>query len=282
MGTAILSSWLSLRARQGESPTTPSLREPRYILKDHKDVAWCVAFAPDGKSLLSCSGNRDATAGELRGYRLEHGKPVPAFRAEETHGIRWVGFAPDGKSVATAEYDGNVRIRDAASGNVLFTWLAHQGGVQCLKFSRDGQTLVTCGKDGTAKVWDLATKNLKATMAGQTDPLYTLDLSHDEKTLLTGSMNATAILWDVNTSAQKAELHEPEGSVEVVRYSPNGTLFAVAGWDGVVNLCGAPRRGPKSESCKGPAEASWLWHSRQTASAWSPGPSWVDYKSGTW
>ena len=56
------------------------------------------------------------------------------------------------------EYDGTVRIRDAATGKVLTQWLAHPGGVQCLKFTRDGRTLVTCGKDGTAKVWDLATR----------------------------------------------------------------------------------------------------------------------------
>ena len=141
--------------------------------------------------------------------------------------------------MATAEYDGNVRIRDAATGKVLTDWAAHPGGVQCLKFTRDGKTLVTCGKDGTAKVWDLASHDLKVTMSGKTTALYTLDLSHDDKNLLTGSKDAAATLWDVDTGDQKGEIREYLGSVEVVRYSPNGTLFAVAGWDGSVQLRGS-------------------------------------------
>lgn len=64
--------------------------KPRFTLNDHKDVAWCVAFSPDGKSMATCAGNRDANAGELRGYDLATGKPVRALLAEEPHGIRWL------------------------------------------------------------------------------------------------------------------------------------------------------------------------------------------------
>ena len=126
-------------------------KKPRFILSDHKDVAWCVAFSPDGKSVVTSSGNRDASAGELRRYDLGGEKPVQIFLAEEKHGIRWLAFAPDGKTLATAEYDGMVRIRDAATGKVLAEFVAHPGGVQCLKFTRDGKALATCGKDGRRK-----------------------------------------------------------------------------------------------------------------------------------
>jgi WD40 repeat protein len=208
------------------------------MLTDHTDVAWCVAFAADGKSLVSCGGNRDTPAGELRGYRLVAGKPEPAFVAKEHHGIRWVAFAPDAKSLATAEYDGTIRIRDAATGKVVTQWSAHSGGVQCVKFTRDGQTLVSCGKDGTAKAWDVAKHELKTTMTSQAKNLFSLDLSHDEKTLLTGSSNQTAMQWNVETEVSKGEFGDKKGWIEVVRYSPNGTLFAVAHWDGDVDVWG--------------------------------------------
>ena len=130
------------------------------------------------------------------------------------------------------------RIRDAATGRVLTQWFAHRGGVQCVKFTRDGRTLVTCGKDGNAKVSDVVTREVKATMAGQAEYLYSLDLSHDEKTLVTAGSDGTAVQWNVATGERKGEYLRNEGPVEVVRYSPNGTLFAVAGWDGVVNTLG--------------------------------------------
>jgi serine/threonine protein kinase len=258
-GSALVTAWLLPRAAHDArpaaattpTPTPPTPMEPRWILKDHTDVAWCVAFAPDGKTLVTCAGNRGATAGELLGYRLDAGKPVPAYRAQEPHGIRWVAFAADGKSMATAEYDGMIRIRDPATGKVLTQWFAHDGGAQCVKFTRDGRMLVSCGKDGKAKVWDVATREVKTTMAGSAEHLYSLDLSHDEKTLLTGASDATAVQWNVETGESKGNFTENKGPIEGVRYSPNGTLMAVAGWEGVVSLWGATT-GARVRSLPGP------------------------------
>ena len=55
-----------------DDPALP--KEPRFTLSDHKDVAWCVVFSADGKSLLTCGGNRDSRAGEVRRYDLTDGK----------------------------------------------------------------------------------------------------------------------------------------------------------------------------------------------------------------
>ncbi len=153
----------AVQTRDAAGADDPSLpKEPRFTLKDHKDVAWCVMFAPDGKSMITCSGNRDASAGEIQKYDISTGKPVPAFVAEEGHDVRWLCFAPDGKTFATAEYDGKVRIRDAKAGKAGVEFEAHQWGVQCLKFTGDRKTLVTCGRDGTAKVWDVVTRKLSS------------------------------------------------------------------------------------------------------------------------
>ena len=214
-------------------------RAPRFTLTDHKDVAWCATFAPNGKSLVTCSGNRDATAGEVRGYDLSARKPVPIFLAEQPHGIRWVTFAPDGKTLASAEYDRTARIRDATTGKILKTLDAHRNGVQCVKFSRDGKLLVTCGKDGTAKAWNLEAMKPMATMTGHNDHVYSLDLSPDNKTLATASNDATAAVWDVLTGKQKGTIPGHRRSVEVVRFSPDGQSIASGGWDGIVNIWGS-------------------------------------------
>ncbi len=166
-------------------------REPRSVLDDFGDNVWCVTFAPDGKSMVTCSGGRDAKAGEVRGYGLATGKPVRSFRVEESRGIRWAAFAADGKTLATGEYDGMVKLRDPATGKVVARFEAHPEGVQCLKFTRDGKTLVTCGKDKTVKIWDVATRKARATMTGHGGPVYALDLSGDDRTLVTGG-NDTA------------------------------------------------------------------------------------------
>ena len=153
--------------------------------------------------------------------------------------------------------------------------------MQCLKFTRDGRTLVTCGKDGTAKVWDLATGKVKATMAGHAGHVYSLDLSPDDQDPPDRFRDDTAILWDVETGERKGTILESPGWVEAVRYSPNATIFAAAGWDGVVNIWG-PTAGASIRNSEGPAGGSSPWPSRPTASTWWPGPNWACCRSGTW
>ena len=216
---------------QGSLPT-----KPRYVLSDHKDVVWCAVFSPDGKSLFTCAGNRDAKAGELRGYDLTKGKPVQTFLAQEPHGIRWLAFAPSGLVLATAEYDGTVKMRDSR----------HRQGPQAVRRAPRRRAmpqvhprrpdLVTCGKDFKANVWDVATTKVKTTISGHSNHVYSLDLSRDDRTLLTGCRDATAVLWDVATGQIKGNVPGNKASIEVVRYSPDGTIFAVAGWDWVVNI----------------------------------------------
>ena len=112
LGAAIIALSVGVVASaQPAGAARPSLsKQPRFTLGDYKDVVWCVAFSPDGKLLVTASGNRYALAGDVRGYDLTTGKPDQRFLAEEPHGIRWVSFAPDGKTLATAEYDGMVEI----------------------------------------------------------------------------------------------------------------------------------------------------------------------------
>ncbi len=211
-------------------------KKPRFVLDDFGDNVWCVTFAPDGKSMVTCSGGRDAKAGEVRGYDLATGKPVRSFRVEESRGVRWAAFAPDGKTLATGEYDGMVKLREPATGKVVAKLEAHPEGVQCLKFTRDGKTLATCGKDQKVKIWDVATRKARATMNGHGGPVYCLDISGDDKTLVTGGNDTAPLLWNVATGEQEGTLPGNQSAVEVVRFSPDGKLLAVGGWDSVVHI----------------------------------------------
>src|SRR5439155_2371775 len=68
---------------------------------------------------------------------------------------RFVAYAPDGRSVATARNDGRIGLWDLRSGKQL-----PFGGVpgveaHCLAFSRDARLLASGHADGTVLVWDL-------------------------------------------------------------------------------------------------------------------------------
>ena len=56
--------------------------------------------------------------GELRIYQTADGKVVSRLQAESA-GIYTIGYRPDGKQVASAGFDGAVRLNDAQDGKLV-------------------------------------------------------------------------------------------------------------------------------------------------------------------
>lgn len=64
-----------------------------------------------------------------------------------------VAFHPDGTRVATAGGDGQVRVWDTATREVVRVLTGPEGPVGAVAFSPDGTGLATAGADGTVRVW---------------------------------------------------------------------------------------------------------------------------------
>jgi WD40 repeat protein len=78
-------------------------------------------------------------------------------------------LSPDGTKIVTAGFDTSARIRDAATGKVLFELAGHEQRVTSAHFSADGSKAVTCSYDGTARVWDASTGRSLAVLRGKDD-----------------------------------------------------------------------------------------------------------------
>ncbi|HZJ67023.1 MAG TPA: hypothetical protein VFD36_26135, partial [Kofleriaceae bacterium] len=66
--------------------------------------------------------------------------------------VTGVAFSPDGKSIATNNVDGTVRVIGIADGAVT-ELKGHVTGVTRVQFSGDGQSVLSYSRDGTARVW---------------------------------------------------------------------------------------------------------------------------------
>jgi WD40 repeat protein len=69
--------------------------------------------------------------------------------------VRTASFSGDGALVLTAGEDGVIKIWDAANGDLLDSFVAHDGAIERdhARFSPDGRGIFSTGSDGRARLW---------------------------------------------------------------------------------------------------------------------------------
>lgn len=71
--------------------------------------------------------------------------------------VNHVCFSPDGRLVASAGFDGAVKLWDGRTGKFISTLRGHVSAVYRVAWSADSRLLVSASKDSTLKLWDLRT-----------------------------------------------------------------------------------------------------------------------------
>jgi WD40 repeat protein len=217
------------------------------IVQELNDVAGSVndlQFSPDGK-LLSVVGGKPFSQGEIRLYDPGAKLRLVSSFAAHKETILAQSFSPDSQRLATASLDKVVEIRDVGTGRTIAEMKDHSDTVQCLAFSPKGDLLATAGMDRTIKISDGMTAKGKMTINPEIKGFLALAFSPDGKYVLTSGESPEIRWWELATVAddlteggwrptRKMEGHV--GTVQAMRFSPDGKLLATASADHSVCL----------------------------------------------
>jgi hypothetical protein len=185
------------------------------LLPTEVGSVWSLVFSPAGESLLTVAGSGARLWGVPSGSELMSFTPNGAVASAR--------FAPGGKRIVTASWDGSVRVWDTDTGRALLKLRkAHEGYVNSAVFSPDGRRLLTSGDDALLKLWNAETGALVATFAGHESRVQAAEFSRDGTLIASGSDDKTARIWNASGGAARRVLRGHQWAVTSVTFSRDG------------------------------------------------------------
>ena len=167
----------------------------------------------------------DKTATDLMPY------PIYGFA------VHSLAFSPDGKTLATGDGYGNLRLWDTAKGDLRTTIEAHQGWVFSIAWLSDGKRLATGGKDRVIRIREAAPPwQVLKTFEGHTSDVHAIAFTVDGGTLVSAGDDRTVRVWDVSSGQTLRTLTGHEKQIPAIALSPDGRLIASGSRDHSIRL----------------------------------------------
>jgi WD40 repeat protein/serine/threonine protein kinase len=187
------------------------------------ELPWAIALSSDGKRAVV--GGRLVSTAQI--WALDDGERL-LFNLPHADQVRAVAFSPDAKLLATACFDGKVRLWSAEAGQLVGRPLLHPTIVEDVSFSPDCTLVVTACGDGVARIWSVATGRQVGAELRHRELVLAASFSPDGKLVATGSRDNTARFWDVVTGLEIGSALEHRQWVEDVCFSPDSKRLATA------------------------------------------------------
>ena len=141
-----------------------------------------------------------------------YGYQIKTLKHEQ---IRAISFSSDGKTIASASFDGNIKLWDITTGKEIKTLKGNSNGITSLRFLPDGKTIISVSYDGTVKQWNVVTgkeiKTYKLQVDSNSNQGHSIKLSFDGKTITFTSFDRTVKQWNSSTGKEIASFQGPFG-----------------------------------------------------------------------
>jgi WD40 repeat protein/serine/threonine protein kinase len=148
-----------------------------------------------------------------------------------------VAFSPDGTALASASWDGTVKVWDPATGEERLTLDGGGAWLHAVAFSPDGKSLAAGDRWGQVTLWDWRAGSKETTIKVGDKKVVALSFSPDGKTLAVADLASgnQIRLWDTASGRQGPPIEGHTGKVRSLAFLPDGRLFS-GGLDNTVRI----------------------------------------------
>ena len=216
------------------------------VTSSEQKGAWRLVFFPNGKRFAVASSSSSEPL--VRIYETETAKEVFTLKGFRKR-VRAVSISPDGKTIATGDQEGKLKLWDSETG--LETKQLEFGPnqkiteINALKFSRNGKRLAALGSE-VLTVYD--TSNWKQKTADYKQLIdrslyfsgWEMEFSPLDKSIAVGTFEGDVIFLDTETLNIINVIKLHQANVKSLTFSPDGKVLATASWDRTTKIINYP------------------------------------------
>jgi len=213
----------------------------RGTLVGHGGWVTAIATTPENPNIiLSASRDKSIIVWRLENDGEEIGVAQRSLRGHN-HFVSDIAISSDGQFALSGSWDGTLRLWEISSGRTTRRFVGHTKDVLSVAFSVDNRQIISGSRDRTIKLWNTLGEckfTIDAAGEAHTEWVSTVRFSPSlsAPVVVSGGWDKLVKVWNLSNCKLRNNLQGHNGYLNTVTVSPDGSLCASGGKDGIAML----------------------------------------------